>query len=180
VPEVGVPIAEKIAYVTNEELSNMYIELLANASQVAKANVAHPSFVNVINNISPDEAIILQSLKAIDAFPFIEVRKTNRIKGSWITLNPVLAGIGCLDKLQYPKNINAYVSNLQGLGVLTVQTDRILADMNLYESLIETAKAQYKLHEVEESEFELTWEQGQVETTPFAHLLLNACFSSSV
>lgn len=68
-PEIGVPIAEKLSYVTNEELSEMYTELLANASQINKANVAHPSFVNVINNISPDEAILIKSIKGNAGHP---------------------------------------------------------------------------------------------------------------
>ena len=31
-PEIGVPIAEKLSYVTNEVISDMYLELLARAS----------------------------------------------------------------------------------------------------------------------------------------------------
>ncbi len=47
-PEVGVPVVEKLAYVTNQELSEMYVELLAKASQTQEANAAHPSFANII------------------------------------------------------------------------------------------------------------------------------------
>ena len=59
---------------TNEELSEMYTELLAKASQAQNANVAHPSFVNIINNISPDEAILLKSIRHNFVIPFVEVQ----------------------------------------------------------------------------------------------------------
>lgn len=61
-PEIGVPIAEKLSYVTNEELSDLYVNLLAKASCVDTARFAHPSFVNVINNLSPDEAVLLKEI----------------------------------------------------------------------------------------------------------------------
>ena len=38
-PEIGTPIAEKLGYVTNEQLSDMYIELLAKASGPVKSFV---------------------------------------------------------------------------------------------------------------------------------------------
>lgn len=177
-PEIGVPVAEKLAYVTNEELSNMYIELLANASKISNTNVAHPSFVNIINNISPDEAIFLQSLKNMEGgFPFIEVRKNIRGKSEWKPLNPMIPGVLCLADLQYPQNIAAYISNLEGLGIFQVKTDRYMVGEGIYEPLIEYAMGLYKLNPSEESEFELAWQRGKVEITPFARLLMRACFN---
>ena len=64
-PEVGVPILEKLAYVTDDEISDLYINLLAKASTTQTAQFAHPSFVNIINNLSPDEAILLKSFRGI-------------------------------------------------------------------------------------------------------------------
>ncbi|HCA00664.1 MAG TPA: hypothetical protein DEO68_00445 [Halomonas campaniensis] len=122
-PEVGVPIAEKLSYVTNDELSEMYAELLAKASQKSKANNAHPSFVNAINNMSPDEAILLKSIKSMPGIPFIEVRLSKKESRKWHTLDSMKAGLSCLGDLQYPNNIHAYVSNLEGLGFFQVRQD---------------------------------------------------------
>ena len=74
--EIGVPIAEKLSYVSDEELSSLYVNLLAKASTSATAKFAHPSFVNVINNLCPDEAVYLKELYKLSALPFIEVRQT--------------------------------------------------------------------------------------------------------
>jgi hypothetical protein len=73
-PEVGVPIVDKLAYVTNETLSDMYTELLAKASQNHTINMAHPGFVNIINNLSPDEAVLIKSVRHMNGIPFIDVR----------------------------------------------------------------------------------------------------------
>jgi Abortive infection alpha len=58
-PEVGVPILEKLMYVGDDELSDLYINLLSKASIVQTAKFVHPSFVSIVDNLSPDEAVIL-------------------------------------------------------------------------------------------------------------------------
>lgn len=177
-PEIGVPIAEKLLYVTNEEISDMYTELLANASQVQNSNVAHPSFVNVIANISPDEAILLRSIRNMPGIPFIEVRLKSRDKNEWATLEAMKPGLSCLLELRYPKNIHAYLSNLEGLGVLQTRTDIFMVGENIYEPLEANAKAVYEKLEKDAPDKVLVFQRGRIEITPFARLLLAACFST--
>lgn len=178
VPEVGVPIAEKLSYVSNEELSEMYTELLAKASQKSHANLAHPSFVNVINNISPDEAILLKSIRSMSGLPFIEVRFQLKARNEWQTLNPILLELSCLSDLQYPNNFHAYISNLEGLGIFQVRQNVFMVGEKIYEPLEEHAKQNYAELENTTKDRALTFQRGKIEITPFAKLLLNACFSN--
>ncbi|MCE5181879.1 MAG: DUF4393 domain-containing protein [Betaproteobacteria bacterium] len=177
-PEVGVPIAEKLSYVTNEELSEMYTELLTNASQNQKANIAHPGFVNIINNISPDEAILMKSVRNIPGIPFIEVRLMLKNKNEWNTLNSMMPGLACLSELHYPNNIHAYMSNLEGLGVFQIRQDIYMVGENIYEPLEEYARTQYSIFEKSDGDLALAFPRGKIEITPFARLLMNACFSN--
>ena len=177
-PEVGVPIAEKLSYITNEELSDMYTELLAKASHAQKANVAHPSFVNVISNISPDEAILLKSIQGLSGIPFIEVRLMYNGKNEWQTINAMSAGLSCLSKLNYPNNIHAYISNLEGLGIFQIRQDIFMVGENIYEPLEEHAKIIYSPIEKQAKDKTLSFDRGKIEITPFAKLLMNACFKN--
>lgn len=177
-PEIGVPIAEKLSYVSNEDLSEMYTELLAKASQKSKANVAHPSFVNVINNMSPDEAILLKSIKSMTGIPYIEVRLTKKGKNEWQTLEPMKAGFSCLSNLQYPNNVHAYISNLEGLGIFQARQDRFMVGEGIYEPLEENAKTSYAHLEPQLQDQEVTFQRGKIEITSFARLFLNACFTN--
>lgn len=61
-PQIGTPIMEKLSYTTNEEIADLFTTLLANASNIDMVNTAHPSFVNMIERLSPDEARILKYL----------------------------------------------------------------------------------------------------------------------
>lgn len=69
-PQIGTPIIEKLSYTTNEEIADLFTTLLANASNVDMVNTAHPSFVNMIERISPDEAKLLKYLRREDDIPY--------------------------------------------------------------------------------------------------------------
>lgn len=178
-PEIGVPIAEKLSYVTNEELSDMYIELLANASQYQNANVAHPSFVNVIANLSPDEAILMRSIRNMPGIPFVEVRLKWKDKNEWTILDAMKPGLSCLGELRYPNNVHAYISNLEGLGVFQIRQDIYMVGENIYEPLEVNAKSVYEDIEKNLSDRTIAFQRGQIEITQFARLLMTACFSTS-
>jgi len=178
-PEVGVPIAEKISYVTNEEISNMYIELLAKASQTKLANQAHPSFAGIINNLSPDEAILIKSIKTMPGIPFINVRLMFKGKNEWNELDPMKPGISCLNDLTYPSNIHAYLSNLEGLGVIQIREDQWMVGENIYEPLEENAKQMFAAIEKSSPDKELKINKGKIDITPFGRMLMGACFNNN-
>lgn len=177
-PELGVPIGEKIAYVTNEELSDMYVELLAKASIGSSASLAHPSFVNVINNLSPDEAVLLKALRNTQSLPFIETRlQRNGVEG-WNTLDPIYSPLSKITGLSFPNNVVAYISNFEGLGILQVRTDIYMVGEGIYEPLELESKARYKgLEDIPEPKMQITCQKGKIDVTPFGRLFLQACFA---
>lgn len=178
-PEIGVPIAEKLSYVTNETISDMYLELLARASISHSASVAHPSFVNIIENLSPDEAVLLQTAQhQLDGIPYIEMRFGVNAEQKWITLNPMILQEKYYGALKYPDNLPAYVSNLVGLGILEVQDDVYLDLNEIYSELEEFGKRHYSSFAEIDSPGKLTSNRGRILITGFARLFLRACFSS--
>ena len=172
-PEVGVPILEKLSYVTNEQLSEMYIELLAKASQKESANVAHPSFVNIINNISPDEAIFMRSIRYTDFIPYVEVREiTSDEKHSWITVDPIVLSPTFLSELTYPNNGAAYVSNLLGLGIFAITPGDQLTSENAYKDVEEYAQEKLPVRASIKQGKKIIHERGVIRVTAFAKLFL--------
>lgn len=177
-PEIGVPIGEKIAYVTNEELSDMYVELLAKASIGSSASLAHPSFVNVINNLSPDEAVLLKTLRTEQSLPFIEIRLHQNGMREWTMLDPLYSPLSKVAGMSFPNNVVAYVSNFEGLGLLQVRTDIIIAGEGIYEQLELESKAMFKgLEDAPEQKMQIKFRKGRIDITPFGRLFLQACFA---
>lgn len=60
--------------VDEPQLREMYLKLLATASDKRVESSAHPSFAEVIRQLSADEANTLGSVLALDAHPIVEIR----------------------------------------------------------------------------------------------------------
>jgi hypothetical protein len=175
-PEVGVGVAEKLAYVTNEQLSELYINLLAKASTTRTANLAHPSFVNIVNNLSPDEAMLLQKFRGTVSMPFLEARLVDS-EGPWKVLGEVLTGLERTTELLYPANIVAYLSNFEGLGIVNIRHDICMVRPDPYpelESIYKQRFEQYSSHKENET---IEFERGKIEVTRFGLLFMSACLT---
>ena len=175
-PEVGVPVAAKLTYVTNEQLSDLYVNLLAKASTFDSAHTAHPSFVNVINNLSPDEALLLQEIRG--DIPFLEARMEKKGANEWRTIYPLLTGLETKAKLSFPQNIVVYFSNFEGLGLVNIRHDIFLVTpQGLYEEIEKIYRPTCEAVPHDKDIYELTFERGKIEITPFGHLFISACLT---
>ena len=173
-PEVGVPIAEKLAYIQDVELKELYLNLLAKGSILESQSQAHPSFVNVINNLSPDEGVLLKQFKAAPQ-PFVFARLSNPATNYWMEIVemsfPILPAI----HLAFPQNLVAYVSNLEGLGLVKVIRNEQVVPESVYLPMEEAIRTLYKDITPIPEYPELTCSRGRINVTSFGRLFLNAC-----
>ena len=173
-PEIGVPVADKLGYVTDPGLGGLYLNLLAKASGADTAFLAHPGFVPMIASLSPDEAALLPYCD--QERPFLEARLTNRTAGSWRTLNPLLTNLEDEADLLFPENLVAYLSNLEGLGLLTIRPDLYLASAeSRYQELERAYRPIFATVAHNPGTERLNFERGKLVPTPFGKLFLRAC-----
>lgn len=120
-PQIGVPILERLSYTTNEEIANLFTNLLASASNLDTVNTAHPSFVSMIERLSPDEAKILNHIKTEDYIPYAEIRAEK--EGDYDILESHLTTLRYDLDLMFPQNVGAYLSNFISLGIIVGNRD---------------------------------------------------------
>lgn len=116
-PEIAVPVLQKLEYTENKELSELFLNLLSTASNIETAHLAHPSFVNVISNLSPDEAKLLEYISNNGSLCFASIRSSNK-DGSY---SDYMLGTTILEFeeiIQFKQNSKIYISNLIGLGII--------------------------------------------------------------
>ncbi|HHY0488171.1 TPA: DUF4393 domain-containing protein, partial [Vibrio parahaemolyticus] len=170
-PEVGVPVLEKLTYVTNDEISELYVNLLAKASTHQSNDLAHPAFTRVIDSLSPDEAKILKALYLKHSVPFVDFIISNQ-DGTYRTLSMSVTNIPDIVELQNAGNIRAYLSNLESLGILNARRDIWSTDDSVYEQL----DASYRPPGVTlDSGQEQNYNKGIFEITDFGKLFIIAC-----
>jgi hypothetical protein len=182
-PEVGIPIMEKFVYVTDEELSNLYVNLLAKASCFDTAQYAHPSFVNIINSLSPDEAALLKEMHRQGALAFLtattsftEALSYGKVSGVRF-LDDLLTGVEARIQLSFPKNINAYFSNFEGLGLIKIRRDLQIIQEGSYESLETFYRSVLENLDYDRGKQIARFERGKIQITPFGGLFLTACLT---
>ena len=118
--EISMPILERFAYVSNEELSNSFVKLLISASSADTINKAHPGFIQIIDRLSPDEAILLKYLHTENVIPLLGIEHHNDPEDTSIYENILENKTGLEDKISliFPENISIYLDNLESLGLI--------------------------------------------------------------
>jgi len=140
-PHVAGPALEALRYTGYQEaLREMYASLLATSIDTRTAQQAHPAFVEIIRQMSPDEALIFTLLSKRISVAKIDLRseaKTSR-KGHWLRRNFSL--------LPYEANCSSpqlgpnYLGNLARLGLLELRENyrlQSMAGLDLYAPLLE-------------------------------------------
>lgn len=81
---VAGPTFESLRYTGHDEtLREMYANLLANAMDINTKNDAHPSFVEIIKQLSPQEAKLLLFLSEKDTFPEVCILNNKNTSMGW-------------------------------------------------------------------------------------------------
>jgi hypothetical protein len=141
-PPVNVagPALEALRYTGHEEsLRDMYANLLAASMDTQTAFEAHPSFVEIIKQISPDEARILRLFASPRALPLLDVRwdyteQNEETKGGQDILRH-FSTLGHEAGCTFPDLTPRYLDNLCRLGLVEIPTFFTYAAKGIYEPL---------------------------------------------
>ncbi len=123
-PEIGVPVIERLMHTQDPLLADLYLDLLASAADEKATARAHPSFVQLIANLSPDEAALLQLFHDPEArarWPYLEASLVEFAgKSEPVHLRGPLTGWELLVRLRFPDKLPAYLNNLSRCGVFAL------------------------------------------------------------
>ncbi|MEJ5055071.1 DUF4393 domain-containing protein [Sphingobacterium sp. MYb382] len=137
-PQIGTPLIEKLSYTTNDEIADLFTNLLTKASSTKTVNIAHPSFVQLIERLSVDEARIIKFLNGKDIIPCITFRA--HMKESGLGFFEILKNRTMLQfeiEFLFPQNISTYLDNLTGMGVLDISHGLHKMDDDIYNPIYE-------------------------------------------
>lgn len=134
-PYIAVPALQYISYcMDNNELRDMYANLLANSMNKIVKNGVHPGFVEIIKQLSPDEAKVLRHLAVRKVIPTVTLRYENE-KRSGIDVIRNFSNVGEIVKCEYPFEISKYLDNMIRLGLVKDSGLSSLTDKSRYDNL---------------------------------------------
>lgn len=178
--------------VEEPELREMYLNLLATASDKRVEAAAHPSFAEVIRQLSADEASTLGGVLALDAHPIVEIRRTvdnaetATQPGYFVLATHVLnwLQVQMAGDVRQQKQVAAperamFVDNWIRLGLITVDYVNQLMDQTRY-AVFNTAPAVVdarREHDTDD-QIRVTITQGVLRVTAFGRAFENAVIGS--
>ena len=139
-PYVAVPALQSISYcLSNEELHNLYANLLAKAMLKNTKDEVHPAFVEIIKQMSPNDAIVLKKISDMGGFA-AKVTFAINIKPPTVHLVGQASRQMQITESIYnifpdalsEKQVSISINNLHRLGIIDF-IDNNLSDSTLYE-----------------------------------------------
>lgn len=170
---VGPALESSKFYIEEEELRNMFSKLVIASADSSKNGKVHESFVEIIKQLSTDDAKHLVQIQETGNNPLISFKKKNKgeISASLIKRNHFLSNH--LSEADH-EIISASLINLQRLGLIKILNDAYYSEEIHYEKLYNSqmySEIETKL--ANSVEYELDIEKGVVELTSFGQ---NFCY----
>lgn len=149
------PIIERLKYLEeNNHLTELFLNLLARSIDTERINEAHPAFIHVIDQLSPDEAIILFELKSKD-IKVVDTMDYDKEK-NFFSNRQIIDGGFPIEKLTFPDKFSMYYDHLESLSLISWPMEK---QVPIKENNIQTGITRY----------------SYLTTTEFGKLFTKAC-----
>lgn len=133
-PRIAVPTLQNASITEDIEIRELYAQLLANSMNETMKDGIHPAFVEIIKQLSSDEAKILRYMSSNTIIPTITLRCVNEKEEGYDVVKN-FSNVGELAKCEYPFEVGKYFDNLIRLGLLKNAMLASLTNKALYEPL---------------------------------------------
>lgn len=173
-PYVAIPTIQYISYSMNSvELRNLYANLLAKSMISGTKDSVHPSFVEIIKQMSPIDAKVFNLISLADARPLINLRIMDSSDG-WETIQDYCSWITEFSI----KQVATSIDNLIRLGLIEVPYSGSYTEKNIYDRIksnpLFKSLEQQSLSLLAENEH-LKYVERYIKTTGLSTLFYNIC-----
>lgn len=116
-PIIAGPVIDRLKYLDeNNKLTTLFLNLLERSIDIDRVNEAHPAFIHIIDQLSPDEAYILYILKTKE-IEVIDTLDWDDKSQKFYNLQISEGGFPTRE-LSIPNNFEIYYSHLQSLNLI--------------------------------------------------------------
>lgn len=134
-PQIALPILQNLIFMADGDiLTEMFLNLLARAMDEERVEEAHPGFVKIIEQLSPDEAMLLIHLRKRHSLD----KRYQRGRPVRLTINPgtdssreIDTRMGLDVTIANPKNYSLYIEHLSSLDLIEPEKAMGARDLQL-------------------------------------------------
>lgn len=163
-----------------EELREMFANLLASAMTDHMQHTVHPSFAEIIRQLSRNEARLIRPLREDGYFPTVWIAARQHQLGGTYSFSHAFAVVA--DQLNIPMGmLDLHFDNLQRLGLARVITNRELNHPDEYDALEKDPRVTAALRGAESATIaEPFVARGFVEITAMGIAFTSACLGGDL
>lgn len=175
--EVVGPALESLKFTGHkEDLRNLFANLIANSMDSATLRNAHPGFVEIIKNISSEEAKILKLFTTKETMPLIDIRNEFKDGKGGTDVQKNVSQIGALSGCVDISLVPSLLDNLCRLGILEIPSGMHLIDDNLYKPLEESLESKLLKIAIEKNELKkVVFKRKYITLTTFGKQFSETC-----
>lgn len=175
-PEVAVPIIEALRYTGHrEELRDLFSNLLAKSMISMSAHTAHPAFVEIIKQLSPDEAKIIKQFNDDLPRPIIMMRSINQNTTYYFKHLEEFSLLPYISGCSNPELGPSYLNNLARLGLIATSYDTFVTTENAYNDLYKHPIVTFEKQIISATGQTPEIQRGTAARTAFGKSFFNAC-----
>ena len=170
---VAVPAIQAISYSMNsDELRNLYANLLAKAMVTPTKDAVHPSFVEIIKQMSPLDSMVFKEIMERQVNPMLHLIMKNS-DGSYRTFMTNVTDIN----LASENLISVSIDNLARMKLIQIPEDGLYKNDKIYDSIFQTDyyKEQKRTHPKTSDELEFSYTKKMIEQTNLGKLFYEIC-----
>ncbi|GGR31489.1 DUF4393 domain-containing protein [Deinococcus ruber] len=178
---IGIPVLQALSYTAHhDEIRQMFVNLLATASNEDTRNSAHPAFVEIIRQLSPRDALLVDAISKRRRWPLVRVDLILQDRSS----KPISGHVSAMSSGVYDYLHSSSLENLRRLGLIDIKYDTQLKNHSLYDGVILKIKETYPdintLDKVLGSGSYLKadsvgYVEGYIDTTAFGLSFISSC-----
>lgn len=139
-PNIAIPAIQQLSYCYDcEELRNMYANLLVTSMNIDTKSSAHPAFVDIIKQLTPDEAKFIKSLDySYQFYPLVDIIAENNNNSFHYLLKNFTVRKSA--ELSCPDCISTYIENLARLSIIEIHDTTFISNAHAYKEIENTEK----------------------------------------
>lgn len=128
------PAVEAIRFSGHKpELRKLYAKLLATSMDKSISYLSHPSFVEIIKQITPDEAKLIKYFSITSILPIVSIQAEHINDYSSVILVRHYSHFGLKAGCEYQDLITNYLDNLSRLELIKIKTDTSYKNEKYYD-----------------------------------------------
>lgn len=180
---VAVPALQSIAYCMDDaQLRDMYAELLAHAMNAETVNNVHPTFVEIIKQMSPFDALVFKKLIKTLVQPCISIKYMNKKTSASYPVQDIVA---FSDLNEFPLvSTQIALENLERLRLIEVNKGSKYGNADAYECLkcsvkkMVTAFIEDNKHNLDVNEYQIVYGEFVILVRGFGQYFARACLGA--